>query len=82
MSYQLVDDLRAALRPKGSADVVLLRINRTFAFFEYTTEEVDEMLDELERKLPLWHCGLEERSSLERLGLRLLISAAGMEGQS
>lgn len=77
---KLISDMRAILQPQGTADVVLIRINKAWPFFEFTSSEVQEMIDELESKLLLAASGIDDEiSPLTKLGIRLLLSSAYLD---
>ncbi len=45
---------------------------------DYKQEYVLKMIDEFERKLPIVHMGMDSFTELEKLGVTLLLSAAGL----
>jgi len=67
--------LRKNLKPAGSKNLVRLSM-RPVALFNY--DFILQCLDEMELKSKMISMGLEQMSSLERLGVQLLMDSTGL----
>jgi hypothetical protein len=75
---QLISSLRLSLVPQGEADIVVLRPTNPIQGFIYSQAEVKALIDELETKMLLASSGIDDSiTPLAKLGIRLLLSAAG-----
>ena len=65
--------MRAALKPKGTAPMVLLRINES-AF--YHVDFINKCIDQAEQRCMMQAMGLDTVSDLEKLAMHVLLDSA------
>ena len=70
---ELIAECRAQMRPKGTADVVLLRPTG-YGFLECNTAELQAAIDVVERMPGRATLG-DPPNALEKLGIRLLLES-------
>lgn len=71
---ELLNECRSQMRPKGTADVVILRPTGHYGFLECKTAELQDAIDIIER-IPGRIAMGDEPNALEKLGMRFLFES-------
>lgn len=77
MTTKIIDQLRTALRPRGSMDVVHLNLTTN----HFSLRFVEDCINEIEKSYVVHALG-QPFSNLERLALLVLLDSAGINKES